>query len=81
MLGWLDWGIPPVAHQVGCTVKCYALRLTGSAPARCRFCGTYGGQGKAAGSSDLPAALLCAQMGSALRTEQTLAPDTAKPQI
>ena len=22
MLGWLDWGILPVAHQVGCTVKC-----------------------------------------------------------
>jgi hypothetical protein len=78
MLGRLDWDIPPVAHQVGWTVKRYAASPTGSAPARCRFSGTYGGQGKAAGSSDLPAALLSLQT-SRRRGEQTLAPEAAKP--
>jgi hypothetical protein len=43
MLGWLDWGIPPVAHQVGCTVKRHSASPAGSVPARCRFSGTYGG--------------------------------------
>jgi hypothetical protein len=63
MLARLDWGIPPVAHQVGCKVKRYVASLAGPAPARCRFGGTYGGQGKAAGSSDLPAALLSVPTG------------------
>jgi hypothetical protein len=62
MLSGLDRGIPPVAHQVGCTVERYrfAFRFgTRTMP----LSGAYGGQGKAAGSSDLPAALLSVQTG------------------
>jgi hypothetical protein len=66
MLGRLDWGIPPVAHQVGCKAKRYRFDFrfgTRTMP----LSGTYGGQGKAAGSSDLPAALLSVQFASATR--------------
>jgi hypothetical protein len=55
--GWT--GHPARCASSGMYGEALPASPAGSAPARCRFHGTYGGQGKAAGSSDLPAALLC----------------------
>jgi hypothetical protein len=74
--GWT--GHPARCASSGMYGEALPASPAGSAPARCRFHGTYGGQGKAAGSSDLPAALLCVR-GGRPAGRATLAPNAARP--